>query len=347
MPEQETEESKRVGEGGDDYAALTSLYFFFDSDIMEQVHRTPSRYKALDMRSIEAQEYRQSSDRSMVNFGNYKLDLRLTLSDSCGATDNCTTMETSSIRSVLPYAADRPELGIVSPRLLGVASNLANTLFHRSPRALHVLVSASYNTTGQIILNAVRTRHVNVVDLIEWGRKGGDIGETNIQIFKSVTELSEYSKRTGKVFRNNLASSDNGNVVLRHLLRLPTWAYYSPNRYQAHNKTGGPISMEYLNSWKGCTVQQTTKQALDWGLYIDLRNGAGVHFKAVLAEGPADYEQETRLVTTSIALDALEKSREHPAGDTITLQLSAKEWRERFNAEVAIKRGSRDRDDGN
>ena len=48
---------------------------------------------------------------------------------------------------------------------------------------------------------------------------GGDIGETNIQTFKSVTELSEYSKRTGKVFRNSLASSDNGNVVLRHLLQ--------------------------------------------------------------------------------------------------------------------------------
>ncbi|KFZ23740.1 hypothetical protein V502_01781, partial [Pseudogymnoascus sp. VKM F-4520 (FW-2644)] len=54
-------------------------------------------------------------------------------------------------------------------------------------------------------------------------------------------------------------------------------------------------------------------------------------------EGAADYEQETRLVTTSIAFDAVEKSREHPSSDTITFQLSAKEWRERFNAEVAIR----------
>ncbi|KFY67376.1 hypothetical protein V496_01567 [Pseudogymnoascus sp. VKM F-4515 (FW-2607)] len=73
--------------------------------------------------------------------------------------------------------------------------------------------------TPKDCLKAVRTRHVNIVDLIEWGRKGGDISKTNIQIFNSVTALSEYSKRTGKIFRNNLASSGNGNVVLKHLLR--------------------------------------------------------------------------------------------------------------------------------
>ncbi|KFZ19724.1 hypothetical protein V502_03492, partial [Pseudogymnoascus sp. VKM F-4520 (FW-2644)] len=56
------------------------------------------------------------------------------------------------------------------------------------------------------------------------------------------------------------------------------------------------------------------------GAYIDLCNGVGVHFKAVLGEGTADYEQEMRLITTSIAFDALEKK-----------------WRERFNAELAIR----------
>ncbi|KFZ25503.1 hypothetical protein V502_00018 [Pseudogymnoascus sp. VKM F-4520 (FW-2644)] len=55
------------------------------------------------------------------------------------------------------------------------------------------------------------------------------------------------------------------------------------------------------------------------GAYIDLCNGAGVHFKAVLAEGAADYEQEKRLVATSIAFDALEKK-----------------WRERSNAELTM-----------
>ncbi|KFY66748.1 hypothetical protein V497_00734 [Pseudogymnoascus sp. VKM F-4516 (FW-969)] len=44
-----------------------------------------------------------------------------------------------------------------------------------------------------------------------------------------------------------------------------------------------------------------------------------------------------RLVTTIEAFDALEKSKEHPSSDAITFQLSAKEWREKFNAEVAIR----------
>ncbi|KFY02999.1 hypothetical protein V490_00341 [Pseudogymnoascus sp. VKM F-3557] len=71
--------------------------------------------------------------------------------------------------------------------------------------------------------------------------------------------------------------------------------------------------------------------------YIDLCNGVGVHFKAVLGKGAADYEQETQPVTTITAFDALEKSREHPSSDAISFQLSAKEWREKFNAEVAIR----------
>ncbi|KFY30501.1 hypothetical protein V493_01864, partial [Pseudogymnoascus sp. VKM F-4281 (FW-2241)] len=73
------------------------------------------------------------------------------------------------------------------------------------------------------------------------------------------------------------------------------------------------------------------------GAYIELCNGVGVHFKAVLGKGAADYEPETRLVTTITAFDALEKSREHPSSDGITFQASAKEWRERFNSEVAIR----------
>ncbi|KFZ22976.1 hypothetical protein V502_02545, partial [Pseudogymnoascus sp. VKM F-4520 (FW-2644)] len=54
-------------------------------------------------------------------------------------------------------------------------------------------------------------------------------------------------------------------------------------------------------------------------------------------KGAADYEQEKRLVATSTAFDAPEKSREHPSRDIITFQISAKEWRERFNAELAIR----------
>ncbi|KFY50482.1 hypothetical protein V495_00233 [Pseudogymnoascus sp. VKM F-4514 (FW-929)] len=55
------------------------------------------------------------------------------------------------------------------------------------------------------------------------------------------------------------------------------------------------------------------------GAYIDLCNG----------------DPEMRLVTTIAAFDAPEKSREHPSSNTITVQLSAKEWREKFNAEMA------------
>ena len=73
------------------------------------------------------------------------------------------------------------------------------------------------------------------------------------------------------------------------------------------------------------------------GAYIDLCNGAGVHFKAVLGKGAGEYGQETRLVTTSTAFDEPEKNRQQPSSDTITFQLSAKEWRERFNAEVPIR----------
>lgn len=95
--------------------------------------------------------------------------------------------------------------------------------------------------------------------------------------------------------------------------------------------------MEYFDSWKGCFVnKQLSKHSI--GAYIDLCNGVGVHFKAVLRKGTADYDPEMRLVATFEAFDALEKSREHPSSDAITFQLSAKEWREKFNAEVAIRK---------
>ncbi|OBT45116.1 hypothetical protein VE00_05141 [Pseudogymnoascus sp. WSF 3629] len=57
--------------------------------------------------------------------------------------------------------------------------------------------------------------------------------------------------------------------------------------------------------------------------YIDLCTRVGVHFKAVLAEGAANYEQEMPLFTTSTAFDAPGKS------------INAREWSERYNAEFA------------
>ncbi|KFZ13230.1 hypothetical protein V501_03799, partial [Pseudogymnoascus sp. VKM F-4519 (FW-2642)] len=128
--------------------------------------------------------------------------------------------------------------------------------------------------------------------------------------------------------KGQMANRMQGEVSQSH--SLPTWDCHSPNRCQAHNKTGGPVSMEAALFNKQLSKHST-------GAYIDLCNGVGVHFKAVLGKGAADYGQETQLVATSTAFDAPEKSREHPSSDAIAFQLSAKEWRERFNAEVAIK----------
>ncbi|KAK7428819.1 hypothetical protein QQZ08_004589 [Neonectria magnoliae] len=61
----------------------------------------------------------------------------------------------------------------------------------------------------------VRRTHVNIVDLIEWGRS--DRSE-RVQVFGDVAELRAYTKETNKVFHNTL-DQDGGNIVLRHLLR--------------------------------------------------------------------------------------------------------------------------------
>lgn len=59
-----------------------------------------------------------------------------------------------------------------------------------------------------------------MVDLIDWGRRSGEGGDREVQLFGSVEELSRYSKRTGKIFRNTLSEDSGGSgVVLRHLLR--------------------------------------------------------------------------------------------------------------------------------
>lgn len=40
-------------------------------------------------------------------------------------------------------------------------------------------------------LQAVRSRHVNLVDLIEWGRRGGESVAKKVRIFRSVAEPRE------------------------------------------------------------------------------------------------------------------------------------------------------------
>ncbi|KFZ03503.1 hypothetical protein V502_10890, partial [Pseudogymnoascus sp. VKM F-4520 (FW-2644)] len=63
--------------------------------------------------------------------------------------------------------------------------------------------------------HAVRKIHVNIVDLIEWGRSGR---EEKVQTFRNVVELGAYTKETRKIFHNT-SDQEGGNVVLRHLLR--------------------------------------------------------------------------------------------------------------------------------
>jgi hypothetical protein len=55
---------------------------------------------------------------------------------------------------------------------------------------------------------------VNIVDLIEWGRKQ-DADAKRVWVFPSTNKLRNYCLETGKIFRNDL----DGSCVLRHLLR--------------------------------------------------------------------------------------------------------------------------------
>ncbi|KAJ5857282.1 hypothetical protein N7455_008176 [Penicillium solitum] len=68
-------------------------------------------------------------------------------------------------------------------------------------------------------VNAVRGVFVNIVDLIAWARSGST--NNRVQRFSSLEKLRKYTKKTNKIFQNNLdEGDDDGNVVLRHLLRF-------------------------------------------------------------------------------------------------------------------------------
>ena len=60
----------------------------------------------------------------------------------------------------------------------------------------------------------MRGRHVNIVDLIAWARRG----ETgSVQIFSTVKALSDYSYGEHKLYNKDQLGP---GVVLRHLLRM-------------------------------------------------------------------------------------------------------------------------------
>ncbi|KAL7942831.1 hypothetical protein V8C42DRAFT_140582 [Trichoderma barbatum] len=68
----------------------------------------------------------------------------------------------------------------------------------------------------------LRNTHVNIVDLIAWGRRGGGENEgRKVQVFKTVEDLGKYTRETNKVFaKADLLQYNGGNVVLKHLLRV-------------------------------------------------------------------------------------------------------------------------------
>ncbi|CAH0054294.1 unnamed protein product [Clonostachys solani] len=71
--------------------------------------------------------------------------------------------------------------------------------------------------TCALCKKAARNTHVNIVDLIHWGRNQN---RQRVRVFRDVGELRVYTRETGKIFHNPYDDDhDGGNMVLRHLLR--------------------------------------------------------------------------------------------------------------------------------
>ena len=69
---------------------------------------------------------------------------------------------------------------------------------------------------------SVRGRHVNIIDLIQWGRSGGKY----VQIFRTVKELSDYSYDSRKIYSKQAVDELEAGAVLKHLLRPLEAAQY-------------------------------------------------------------------------------------------------------------------------
>ncbi|KAL6854467.1 hypothetical protein J3F83DRAFT_718781 [Trichoderma novae-zelandiae] len=66
----------------------------------------------------------------------------------------------------------------------------------------------------------LKKTHVNIVDLVEWARTGGEEDGNKVRVFSSVSQLRKYTRNTGKIFpKGQTKQSDGRNVVLRFLLR--------------------------------------------------------------------------------------------------------------------------------
>ncbi|KAL9117230.1 MAG: hypothetical protein Q9187_006235 [Circinaria calcarea] len=77
-------------------------------------------------------------------------------------------------------------------------------------------------TTCELCRSSVRGRHVNIIDLIEWGRSGGKY----VRIFRTVKELSDYSYDSRKIYSKQAVDELEAGAVLKHLLRPLEAAQY-------------------------------------------------------------------------------------------------------------------------
>ncbi|CAK7223690.1 hypothetical protein SCUCBS95973_005265 [Sporothrix curviconia] len=66
----------------------------------------------------------------------------------------------------------------------------------------------------------LRQTHVNIIDLIQWGRDGMPTGR-HVRVYATILDLSDYTFETRKFFPADEVRNDDGetNIVLRHLLR--------------------------------------------------------------------------------------------------------------------------------
>ncbi|KAL6879835.1 hypothetical protein HDV57DRAFT_498236 [Trichoderma longibrachiatum] len=66
----------------------------------------------------------------------------------------------------------------------------------------------------------LKKTHVNIVDLVDWAKRGGEESGSKVCVFGSVAELRRYTQKTGKIFPREDARDANGrNVVIKFLLR--------------------------------------------------------------------------------------------------------------------------------
>ncbi|CAK7244402.1 MAG: hypothetical protein STHCBS139747_005940 [Sporothrix thermara] len=97
----------------------------------------------------------------------------------------------------------------------GTTENLSS--WHQLCRAVGIQDPPETKTQCKKVLQAT---HVNIVDLVQWGRNGQPEDDP-VKVYKTVRELKKYTLKTGKIFRKVWMQNEKGetNIVLRHLLR--------------------------------------------------------------------------------------------------------------------------------